>query len=85
MYSSYASQSGALIDDVCLLDASHRDGEDTCVDGEWGVMAQSAMTAVTAVQQISVVAFPWQRDVHYSMHVFLLFFQLWFVTCNGCN
>lgn len=38
MYSSYASQSGALIDDVCFLDASHRDGEDTCVWMRDGVL-----------------------------------------------
>lgn len=60
MYSSYASQSGALIDNVCFFDASHRNGEDTCVDGGRAAMAHWALTAVTAVQEeeISVVACP---------------------------
>lgn len=55
MYSSYTPQSGALIDDVCFLDASRRDAEDTCVDGGWGVNAHSALTAVTAEQLRSVL------------------------------
>lgn len=61
MNSSYTSQSGALIDNVCLYDAAHRHGEDTRVDGGCGAGAHSALKTVAAVQEeeISVVTFPW--------------------------
>lgn len=52
MHSSHASHCGALIDD-----ASRRDGEDTCMNGESAAVDYSALTDVpdTLEKQISLV------------------------------
>lgn len=68
MHSSYTSQSGALIDNVCLCDAARRRGEDTRVDGGCGAVAHSALKTLTAAvqqEEISVVAFSLTRHLQY--------------------